>query len=93
MEDFLGGLLVKTSPSSVGGAGSILSQGAKIPYALGMKINILGCSSGQGPHLGLPTGFSQQENWSGLSFPPPGYLPNPGLHGWSAKEKCCKIGS
>ena len=39
MEDFLGGLLVKTSPSSVGGAGSILSQGAKIPYALGMKIN------------------------------------------------------
>ena len=41
----------------------------------------------------LPTGFSQQENWSGLSFPPPGYLPNPGLHGWSAKEKCCKIGS
>ena len=40
-----------------------------------------------------PTGFSQQENWSGLSFPPPGYLPNPGLHGWSAKEKYCKIGS
>ena len=23
-------------------------------------------------------GFSQQEYWSGLSFPPPGDLPNPG---------------
>ena len=24
-------------------------------------------------------GFSRQEYWSGLPFPPPGYLPNPGI--------------
>ena len=24
-------------------------------------------------------GFSRQEYWSGLSFPPPGDLPNPGI--------------
>ena len=23
--------------------------------------------------------FSRQEYWSGLSFPPPGHLPNPGI--------------
>ena len=27
----------------------------------------------------LSMGFSRQENWSGLSFPPPGDLPNPGI--------------
>ena len=30
----------------------------------------------QGP---LFMGFSRQEYWSGLSFPPPGDLPNPGI--------------
>ena len=25
----------------------------------------------------LSMGFSRQENWSGLPFPSPGYLPNP----------------
>ena len=24
-------------------------------------------------------GFPRQEYWSGLPFPPPGYLPNPGI--------------
>ena len=24
-------------------------------------------------------GYSRQESWSGLSFPPPGNLPNPGI--------------
>jgi len=24
-------------------------------------------------------GFSRQESWSGLPFPPPGDLPNPGI--------------
>ena len=28
----------------------------------------------------LPMGFSRQEDWSGLSFPPPGDLPNPGIN-------------
>ena len=27
----------------------------------------------------LSMGFSQQEYWSGLPFPPPGDLPNPGI--------------
>ena len=27
----------------------------------------------------LPTGFLQQESWSGLPFPPPGDLPDPGI--------------
>ena len=27
----------------------------------------------------LSTGFSRQEYWSGLPFPPPGALPNPGI--------------
>ena len=31
------------------------------------------------PQASLPMGFSRQEYWSGLPFPPPGYLPNPGI--------------
>ena len=27
----------------------------------------------------LSMGFSRQEYWSGLSYPPPGDLPNPGI--------------
>ena len=27
----------------------------------------------------LPMGISRQEYWSGLPFPPPGYLPHPGI--------------
>ena len=27
----------------------------------------------------LSMGFSRKENWSGLPFPPPGDLPNPGI--------------
>ena len=27
----------------------------------------------------LPMGFSGQESWSGLSLPPPGDLPDPGI--------------
>ena len=31
-------------------------------------------------HQALPSmGFSRQEYWSGLPFPPPGDLPNPGI--------------
>ena len=32
----------------------------------------------------LPSmGFSRQEYWSGLPFPSPGHLPNPGIEPWS----------
>ena len=27
----------------------------------------------------LSVGFPRQEYWSGLQFPPPGYLPDPGI--------------
>ena len=27
----------------------------------------------------LPVGFSRQEHWSGLPFPSPGHLPDPGI--------------
>ena len=30
----------------------------------------------------LSMGFSRQEYWSGLSFPPPGDLPDPGTEPW-----------
>ena len=29
--------------------------------------------------LHYPWGFSRQEYWSGLPYPPPGVLPNPGI--------------
>ena len=33
----------------------------------------------------LPSmGFSRQECWSGLPFPAPGDLPNPGIEPWSS---------
>ena len=28
-------------------------------------------------------GFSRQEYWSGVPFPSPGYLPDPGIEPWS----------
>ena len=31
----------------------------------------------------LSMGFSRQEHWSGLPFPSPGDLPNPGIKPWS----------
>ena len=31
----------------------------------------------------LSMGFSRQEYWSGLPFPSPGDLPNPGIDPWS----------
>ena len=33
--------------------------------------------------LPLSMGFPRQEYWSRLPFPPPGYLPNPGIKPWS----------
>ena len=32
----------------------------------------------------LSMGFSRQEYWGGLPFPPPGDLPNPGMYSMSA---------
>ena len=38
--------------------------------------NPVDCKPHQAP---LPMGFSRQEYWSGLSFPTPGDLPDPGI--------------
>ena len=35
----------------------------------------------------LPKGFPRQEYWSGLSFPSPGHLPNPGIEPASLAEQ------
>ena len=38
------------------------------------------CDPTDGSHQAPPSlGFSRQEYWSGWSFPPPGYLPDPGI--------------
>ena len=34
-------------------------------------------------HAPLSMGFSRQEYWSGLPFPSPGDLPDPGIKPWS----------
>ena len=34
-------------------------------------------------HQPLSMGFSRQEYWSGLPFPPPGHLPDSGIELWS----------
>ena len=39
------------------------------------SLSYMDCS----PQALLSTGFSQQEYWSGLPFPPPGDLPDPGI--------------
>ena len=39
---------------------------------------MLSCDDSLGHH-GQRMGFPRQEYWSGLSFPPPGDLPNPGI--------------
>ena len=37
------------------------------------------CSQTVAYQAPLSMGFSRQEYWSGLSYPPPGDLPNPGI--------------
>ena len=39
---------------------------------------MLSCDDSLGPH-GQRMGFPRQEYWSGLPFPLPGHLPNPGI--------------
>ena len=41
----------------------------------------------------LSMGFSQQEHWNGLSFPPPGDLPDPGVEHASPKSHALQAGS
>ena len=41
--------------------------------------NSFGPHGPQSARLLCPWGFSRQESWGGLSCPPPGDLPNPGI--------------
>ena len=41
----------------------------------------------------LPMGFSRQEHWSGLPFPPPGDLPNPGIESVSLVAPTLQVDS
>ena len=51
--------------------------------AVKVKVKLLSCVrlfAAPGAHQAPPSvGFSRQEYWSGLPFPPPGDLPNPGI--------------
>ena len=44
-------------------------------------------------HVPLSMGFSRQEYWSGLPFPPPGNLPNPGIEFASPKAPTLEANS
>ena len=39
----------------------------------------------------LSMGFSKQEYWSGLTFPPPGDLPDPGIEPRSSASKAYSL--
>ena len=41
----------------------------------------------------LSLGFSRQEYWSGLPFPPPGGLPNPGIESMSPAAPALQVDS
>ena len=41
----------------------------------------------------LSLGFSKQEYWSGLPFPPPGYFPDPGIEPMSPVSPALQVGS
>ena len=67
-----------------------------VPLLLGKPLmfhthaQLLGCvlffvtPGTKAPQALLPVGFSRQEYWSGLPFPPPGDLPNSGTEPVSA---------
>ena len=37
-------------------------------------------------------GFSRQESWSGVPFPSPGDLPNPGIISCNCRQTLCRLG-
>ena len=50
----------------------------------------MNCVARQAP---LSMGFLRQEHWSGLPFPPPGDLPNPGIEPTSPVFPALQVGS
>ena len=44
-------------------------------------------------HVPLSVGFSRQEHWSGLPFPPPGDLPDPGIEPESPSSPALQVDS
>ena len=43
--------------------------------------------------VSLSTGFTRREYWSGLTFPPPGDLPNPGIGSTSSISPALQVDS
>ena len=81
--------------STTGGLGSIPGQGSSTyhlvkpenkPHIVPTQNCMLShsiVSNSLQPHAPLSMGFPRQEYWSGLPFPPPGDLSNPGIKPWS----------
>ena len=76
--------MIKNLPRISGETGSIPYQRTKVPLAteqLSLHALELMCRNYRSPQAlesaSLSLGFSRQEYWSGLPFPPPGDLSNP----------------
>ena len=97
MRDFAAGPVVKTLPCNAGGAGLIPAWEGKIHMLRGQKSESESEVAQSCPTLCHPMdssppgssvmGFSRQEYWSGLPFPSPGDLPEPGIVTKKAKHK------
>ena len=79
---FPGGSEGKVSACNAGdlglipGSGRSPGEGNGDPLQYSCLENPMDCIAHQAP---LSTGFSRQEYWGGLPFPPPGDLPDPGI--------------
>ena len=72
--------MVKSSPFNAGDSGSIPDWGTKIPHVCVLIRVRLFATPWTGVHQApLSMEFSRQEYWSGLPFPPPVDLPDPGI--------------
>ena len=80
--DFPNGSVVKNPPANARDVGLIPDPRTKIPHTV--CVSHLVASNSVTPwtvalQAPLPMGFSGQEHWSGLPFPSPEYLPDPGI--------------
>ena len=63
----------------------VITKEPVLHYSLKVKVKLLSLSDSLRPHGTVAhqappsMGFSRQEYWSGLPFPSPGNLPNPGI--------------
>ena len=65
--------------SLIPGSGRSPGEGSGDPFQYSCLENPMDCS----PPDSSVHGFSRQDYWSGLSFPSPGDIPDPGIKPWS----------